>query len=147
MTENAFLDNIPGKRLCEVCKRQMQYKGLGEFYCEFCDRTEYDEYGTVRNYIESHPGATAMEIERETGIKQKVIRQLLREERIEVTKGSASFLKCERCGADIQSGRYCERCKQEMKAQPAEHHSSGKKSGFAMGHEMLDGQKRFTRSK
>ena len=42
------------------------------------------------------------------------IQQWLREERLELTEGSAIYLQCEKCGAPIRSGRFCEKCKYEM---------------------------------
>ena len=31
-----------------------------------------------------------------------------------LTEGSAIYLQCEKCGAPIRSGRFCEKCKYEM---------------------------------
>lgn len=95
---------------CPKCNGIMVFKGLGEYKCEDCKYVDYDDYGKVRLYIEKHSGATAMEVEQATGVSQKAIRQLLKEERIMVAEGSAVFLKCEICGTEIRSGRFCPKC-------------------------------------
>ena len=77
---------------CEECGGELVYKGVGEYRCEQCDAVVYDDYGKVRLYVEQHPGATISETEAGTGVPHKVIRQLLREERLEVAAGSRTFL-------------------------------------------------------
>lgn len=134
---------------CPKCGELMKFKGLGEYVCEECAIREYDVYGKVRNYIETHKGCNAIEVERATGVPQKAIRQMLREERIEVAKDSKIFLKCERCGKDILSGRYCEACTRLL------HGISEKrpeKKSNARGYGMstnasLDGEIRFKKMK
>lgn len=100
--------NKPGK--CHKCGGQMIFKGVGEYHCEKCGAVEYDDYGKVRMYIEQHHGATAQEVEDKTGVKQKVIRHLLKEERIEVAPDSKVSLVCEICRQPIRSGRFCPAC-------------------------------------
>lgn len=100
--------NKPSK--CKKCGGTMVFKGVGEYRCEKCGAVEYDDYGRVRLYIEQHHGATAQEVEDHTGVKQKVIRQLLKEERIEVAADSKVFLVCEICRKPIKSGRFCPEC-------------------------------------
>lgn len=100
--------HIPKK--CSKCGGVMVFKGVGEYQCEDCHFLDYDDYGKVRAYIETHNGATAVEIEAAIGVSQKTIRRLLREARIQVAEGSKSFLHCEICGKEIRSGRYCTQC-------------------------------------
>ena len=42
------------------------------------------------------------------------IQQWLREERLQLGEGSGITLHCEKCGASINSGRFCEKCKNSM---------------------------------
>ena len=60
--------------------------------------------------MENHKGATTAEISAMTGISQKEINTMLREERFEITVDSRSFLKCKGCGVEIRSGMYCLTC-------------------------------------
>ena len=97
-------------KYCPKCGGVMIFKGVGEYQCEKCKEVAYDDYGKVRNYIELHPGTTAAEIEEKIGVKQKTIRQLLRESRIQVAADSKTFILCEICKKPIRSGRFCSNC-------------------------------------
>lgn len=108
-------DNYHRPTECTKCGGTMVFKGVGEYQCEKCKAVAYDDYGIVRLYIEQHRGATAAEIEDATGISQRTIRQMLKEERLEVTKDSACFLRCEICGENIRSGRFCAKCQTDKK--------------------------------
>ena len=88
----------------------MIFKGVGEYECEKCKSIEYDDYGIVRNYIEEHRGATTAEVSFATGISQREINSMLKEERFAVAANSRTFLRCEGCGEPIRSGRYCPTC-------------------------------------
>lgn len=99
---------------CEKCGGKMLFKGVGEYQCESCREVAFDDYGKVRGYIEHHHGATVAEVSEETGVAKSRIRELLREERIEVAPTSTVFLKCEKCGTNILSGRYCTECVKKL---------------------------------
>lgn len=96
---------------CEKCgSAKIVYKGIGEYMCSNCSFLMYDDYGLVRNYIESNPGATQAEVSKATGISKSKIMQLLKDDKIEISPGSSVFLRCEKCGREIRSGRYCFDC-------------------------------------
>lgn len=136
-------------RKCSKCGENMKYKGLGEYVCEECRIREFDDYGKVRNYIEKHKGCNAIEVEKETGISRRVVGRLLKEERLEVTKDSKIFLKCERCGKDILSGRFCDKCYGLIKDQ-REERGETKRSIQGVGRQMsinLEGEMHINRKK
>lgn len=95
---------------CEKCGGVMIFKGVGEYECEDCGYLDYDDYGKVRNYIEQHPGATSAQASEATGVSQKSIRDMLKDERLEIAANSATFLRCEICGTNIRYGRFCKKC-------------------------------------
>lgn len=137
---------------CKQCGGIMIFKGVGEYHCEDCGCVEYDDYGKVRNYIEQHKGATAADIENNIGVSQRAIRQMLRDAKIEISEASKSFIKCEICGADIRSGRFCEKCEMTYHRQLEEEQRREKMlrgdKGFGMGRlEDATGEKRFLREK
>lgn len=137
--------------VCEKCGGEMIYKGIGEYHCEVCDAVTYDDYGKVRLYVEQHPGATIAETEAGTGVPHKVIRRLLREERLEVASGSRTFLSCRACGAPIRSGEFCLQCAAKQSRRTEDSRRTGMKKDM-MGVAMHDtseqqGAKRFTRDK
>ncbi|MFT3983415.1 MAG: MerR family transcriptional regulator [Lachnospiraceae bacterium] len=95
---------------CSKCGGNLRYVGIGEYECESCRNIELDDYGKVRTYIEENRGATQSEVSTATGVDVNKIRQMLREEKIEIAPNSVVFLQCESCGAKIRSGKYCDAC-------------------------------------
>ena len=138
--------NIP--RECKECGGVMIFKGVGEYHCENCGAVDFDDYGKVRGYIENHKGATAAQIEEAVGVSQRNIRRLLKEGRLEIAEGSKVFLRCEICGKQMRSGRYCPECEikvhrnlEEKQRELLRKHSQG----FGMEQKSEEGQKRFKR--
>ncbi len=145
----SMLDDYHVPRLCQSCGGIMIFKGVGEYKCENCGELAYDDYGKVRMFLEKKPGANAVEVEKETGVSQKTIRQMLKESRLQVAEGSQSFLRCEICGKNIRSGRLCPEC--EIKAHrnledQQRRLSNANLHGVVMGRTGEDGQKRFHRN-
>lgn len=137
--------------VCKECGGAMIFRGVGEYRCEDCEALEYDDYGKVRLYIETHKGATAAEIEDATGVKQRTIRQMLKDDRLEVAKDSRAFLQCEICGVNIRSGRYCSQCESNHK-RSMDDRQRAEKIKQLKGHGMNtgkgeDGEKRFRRDR
>lgn len=144
-----FLDSYNVPRTCKQCEGVMVFKGVGEYHCEDCGYVDYDDYGKVRLYIESHKGATAAEIENAIGVSQRSIRKMLKESRIEIAEGSKAFLHCEVCGQNIRSGRFCYECevKVHRNMEAAQREELRKKTkGVGMGTRGDEGQKRFVRN-
>lgn len=138
--------NIP--RVCKKCGGVMVFKGVGEYRCEDCGELDYDDYGKARMYIEEHRGATAAQIEAAIGVSQRSIRQMLKDGRLEVTKDSRTFLKCEICGKAIRSGQYCPECEVTVHRNlEAEQRAQLNKNihGAGMGQKGEEGQRRFMR--
>ena len=100
--------------VCKSCGGVLVYKGLGEYHCEKCRTKEYDNYGKTRNYIEKNPGASAVDIEKNTGVSKAAIREMLKESLFVIVEGAKSFLRCEGCGKEVRSGRYCQECEKDI---------------------------------
>lgn len=133
---------------CSKCGGDLEYKGIGEFQCVECGNLEYNSYGKVRDYIEKHPGATTDAVSRNTGVSKSRIREFLLEEKIEIAPGSKTFLSCLRCGAEIRSGRLCEKCKKEffLESNKSDKAGAAIKQGFLANQEGPDsGKRRFKR--
>lgn len=134
---------------CEKCgSMEIEFKGVGEYKCKNCGFLMYDDYGLVRNYIEQNPGATQTEVSMATGVTKSKIRQMLKDERIEIAPGSLVFLSCEICGKEIRSGRYCEKCSgvvSEQRKKSESTHNSNITGGFAKHKSDATGAKRFNR--
>ncbi len=98
-------------RNCKMCGRIFQYNNIP--YCHSCVLKREEMFVTVREYIWENPDANVPEVSEETGIDEKIILEFLREGRLELKKESIG-LPCERCGAPIRTGRYCEKCTREL---------------------------------
>lgn len=148
-TDFQDLDVYNRPKECPECGGVMVFKGCGEYKCEDCRYVAYDDYGKVRNYVEKHAGSTAAQVSEATGVKQKTIRTMLKESRLEIADGSNSFLKCEMCGVNIRSGRVCTKC--ELAYNRSVEENARRKhekmmAGFGAEHPTgEDGAKRFTR--
>ncbi len=141
--------NIP--TICAECGGIMIFKGVGEYKCEDCGHLDYDDYGRARNYIEKHPGATTAQVSEATGVTQKSIRDMLKEERLEIAPNSNAFLTCEICGRQIRSGRYCSKCENAYHRDIEERARAARNinlSGFGTERPIgEEGSKRFTRER
>ena len=70
---------------CSKCgSNHLHYKGLGEYCCGECEHLEYDDYGRVRNYLETHKGAPITVIAKDTGVPKWTIREMVEEERFDI---------------------------------------------------------------
>ena len=87
----------PYRNLCPNCIEKMEKK--------------FDE---VKEYIEEHKAATINEVSEECDVSSRQIEQWIREERLMISDDSPIGIRCERCGATIRSGRFCERCKNKI---------------------------------
>lgn len=99
---------------CQYCGcKHLELINLGIYRCESCGKDNYDDFQTIRNYLDKVGSASAIEIERNTGVSRNVVKHFFREEYLEISGNSIS-VPCESCGAPIRTGMYCEKCKQEM---------------------------------
>lgn len=136
--------------VCSKCGGVMIFKGVGEYRCENCNALEYDDYGKVRCYLEKNKGATAADVEASTGVKQKTIRMLLRDARLEIADDSRAYLVCEKCGKQIRLGRFCPTCEIEYHRNLEEQQRKLRNKdlkGHGLGNEEAEGERRFNRDK
>ncbi|MDI3257726.1 MAG: hypothetical protein QJR01_08410 [Kyrpidia sp.] len=98
---------------CKRCGR-IYRRIAGELVCPACRREEEELYQKVRDYVAEHRGATIMEVAEATGVDADLVLQFLREGRLAVVSGENMRYPCERCGREITTGRFCERCTAEL---------------------------------
>lgn len=96
---------------CPKCKNKYEYEGSPSKYCPDCSVREEQQYQIVRTYIKEHQGATVYEVSEALDVPRGKILQYLREERLEVSPSSTTFLSCHACGKAITTGSYCDSCK------------------------------------
>lgn len=100
-------------RNCRKCGKLFNY-AYGPMTCPECRDALEAKFKEVKKYIQEHPMVGIQEVSRECEVEVAQIQQWLREERLEFTSESAVVLNCEFCGQPIRSGKYCDKCKQEM---------------------------------
>lgn len=97
---------------CEHCGcKELIEEAVGIFRCERCGKENYDDFQTIRNYLEKAGATSSVIIERATGVPRRIIEYFFREEYLEIPKNSPIRLSCERCGAPIRTGTLCDKCK------------------------------------
>lgn len=97
---------------CRMCgSKNLSNVSMGIYRCDDCGTDNYDDYQTVRNYLDKVGMAPALVIEKETGVPRRVINHFFRQEYLEIPKSSTIRVPCERCGAPIRTGTLCDACK------------------------------------
>ena len=100
--------------VCPNCRRMFRYPGFGVKLCPECKETDMSDQKKVKEYIREHGAANMHKIAADTGIPVSTIRQYLRDSMLEIPEGSPVYIKCESCGCDIRSGRWCSVCASKM---------------------------------
>ena len=99
-------------RNCRKCGKIFNYLS-GLPICDNCKRKMEEQFQVVKAYIRSHPGTNIKETSEECEVETSLIKQWIREERLEL-EGSDGEIVCENCGKAISTGRLCEECKKTM---------------------------------
>ena len=82
LLESLVADDIENKpNRCRICGAKLGYDGLGEYTCPDCGHKEYDDYGLVRSFLEEHPGATAIQVEKGTGVSRNKITKMIADDK------------------------------------------------------------------
>ena len=100
-------------RNCRNCGNIFNYLS-GPIVCPACKESLEAKFQEVKLYIEEHPGVGIKQVSDACDVETSQIQQWLREERLEVTENSAIYLNCESCGAPIRSGRFCDKCRNNL---------------------------------
>lgn len=100
-------------RNCRNCGNLFNYV-MGPMICPACKESLEAKFQEVKQYISEHPGVGIRQVSDACDVETSTIQQWLREERLEVTENSAIFLSCDGCGANIRSGRFCDKCKANL---------------------------------
>ncbi len=100
-------------RNCRKCGKIFNY-AMGPIICPQCKDDLEEKFKQVKEYIAGHPHCGISEVSRECDVEISQIQQWLREERLEFSSDSMVTMTCESCGTVIRSGRFCDKCKNEM---------------------------------
>ena len=95
---------------CNHCNKLFNYPGFGSKYCPNCMKIDQANREKVKEFLRENGAANMYEITQATGVPEKDIKQYLRDGTLEIPDGSPVYIKCEACGCDIRSGRWCPAC-------------------------------------
>ncbi|MGN0342924.1 MAG: flagellar protein [Roseburia sp.] len=101
-------------RNCRSCGRLFNYLG-GQPICQACKEKLEEKFQQVKEYLRENPNSSIQTVSEENDVSTKQIKQWVREERLTFSDDSPVGIDCECCGATIKTGRFCEKCKSEMK--------------------------------
>ena len=82
--------------------------------CADCREKEEKWEKEIIEYVRDHPKCPIPEIVEATGVQEQVIRRMIREGRF-LASHVDIFFPCEKCGAPIRKGQYCDKCQKEMR--------------------------------
>lgn len=95
---------------CIICKKL--FNGYGLSTCPECTRKLDEAFLVIRDYLEEHRGANANDIIKATGLSNKIVGQLLKDERLLPYTGHTQ--RCKVCNQPITSGKMCASCERKM---------------------------------
>ncbi len=100
-------------RNCPKCGKIFAF--LRSPICPACQQLEEQEFELVKEYIYENPGMNMSIVSEETGVPIEKILKFLKDERLELTSESENLiLECERCKRPVRSGKYCDKCKNDL---------------------------------
>ncbi len=99
-------------RNCKMCRRLFNYSGNP--ICPACEKKMEDKFEDVRKYLRENPSSSISMVSEETEVPMQQLKRWIREERLTFSKNSGISIQCEKCGAEILTGRYCAKCKKTM---------------------------------
>ncbi|WIV12055.1 TIGR03826 family flagellar region protein [Proteiniborus sp. MB09-C3] len=98
---------------CKKCNRIFANDSFD--LCPICRNSDVEEFKAVKDFLYDNPGADIQTVSEVTGVDTKKILKFLREGKLEITDSSPNLiLDCERCGAPIKTGKFCNKCISEM---------------------------------
>ena len=100
-------------RNCRKCDRIFADDNFD--LCPICRDKDMADFKKVKDFLYDYPGADIQTVSEATGVSTKKIIKFLREGKLEIRDDSPNLvLDCERCGAPIKTGRFCNKCVAEM---------------------------------
>lgn len=99
-------------RNCKRCGKMFNFIA-GDPICPECKEKREAKFQEVKKYVQDNKTASIQEIVRDCDVDQKLIHQWIREERLFFSDDSPVKINCEKCGCQIATGRYCDKCKKD----------------------------------
>lgn len=100
-------------RNCRKCGKVFNYI-TGAPICQACRERDEQEFQQVKQYVQDCKTAGINEIVEHCGVTHSQVNMWIRQERLVFADDSPIGINCENCGAMIKTGRFCERCRNEL---------------------------------
>ena len=98
---------------CE-CGGKYFHIGGGKYKCQKCETVILDDFGKIKAFLDENGATPIVAISQATGVSVDVIEALLKDGQVEISDNSKYFIKCQKCGCSIKSGRFCFECAREL---------------------------------
>lgn len=98
---------------CRKCGRVFNHLS-GPQICPKCREELEKKFQEVKAYIRENTTCTMAEVCEACDVEPNQIQNWVRQERLQFTSDSPIKVNCEQCGALINSGRFCAKCKDKM---------------------------------
>ena len=97
-------------------------KGCGRLFnaltrtrlCPNCQGKLEEKFQEVKKFIQQNRRASMQMVCEECDVEPGQIQAWIRQERLQFAEDSPIKVSCEKCGCMISSGRYCDKCKNDM---------------------------------
>ena len=96
---------------CPRCRTKYPRPEVGTYSCSICRFHERMDCAWVRSCYENFKNITMEEVINFTGVEPKRIERIKKELKIEMNVLENGKNTCQKCGAFIPYGRFCEDCK------------------------------------
>jgi flagellar operon protein (TIGR03826 family) len=98
---------------CKECGKV--FASAGTKICPDCRRSEEEQFELVKEYLWDNPNSTVPAVSEATGVEEKMIIKFIKEDRLQSEGLDIDYtLKCKSCGKEIESGIYCENCRNKL---------------------------------
>ncbi len=98
---------------CKLCNRIFN-SVTGTNICPACTKELDSKFQEVKDFVRENPGSTVYDVVLNCEVDEHIVRQWIRDERLEFVQNSNSGIICRLCGKPIPTGEYCGKCKTEM---------------------------------
>lgn len=100
-------------RNCKSCGRLFNYIA-GPPICPNCKEDLEKKFQQAKEFIRENKNATVQIVAKEVDVPESQIKQWIREERLVFSDAAIAGIACEVCGSPILTGRFCDKCKNQM---------------------------------
>lgn len=109
---------------CRGCGKLFSYSD-GPRICYKCKEKDEEDFVNVKEYLRQNRASTVSEVAEACEVTVEKIHRYLRDGRLEIADGANISLECEKCGAEIRSGRFCDNCSRNLEKEITKFRDSG----------------------